>query len=200
MRVSIHSNDGRIANFKAVAVDSLDIEHVYNLQYVWLAAGERYDISFTMPTTTSEINPYTMKVIGFTDLSKPSSDTAVCSQAYITSPGYTNINNSYTLPHDCSSGFDFSIVPTGARVLNPPPKDPLQFQNRVRDPYTSFAQSGPIYPISIRSVFSNNTRPINEADPQFIEFNPTTSFNGIRTTYENVPYLLQSKEYEFTVE
>ena len=44
------------------------------------------------------------------------------------------------------------------------------------------------------SIFTNDTTPYKN-DPTLIDFKPDTGFNGIRTTWQRVPYLLQSDQH-----
>ena len=134
-----------------------------------------------------------MKFIGFTDLKNKT--TALCSLAYITSPGYTNIDSSNVHYHDCHD-HDLDIYPQNARVMNPPPLNLTEFNYRLQFPEwkDDLKKTGSIFPADLRSTFSNITTPFNEFSPKFIEFNVSTTFNGIRTTYDRVPYLLQNKD------
>ena len=50
IRTSIYDENDQIVSFTAIASDSLDIVPVKQLNYIWVAAGERYDIEVTIPT------------------------------------------------------------------------------------------------------------------------------------------------------
>ena len=197
IRVSVHDADNKLVPFTVIATDSLYVEPVEKVDYLWVAAGERYDISLdNVPPLTTEticcLPAYKMRMIGFTDLSN-TTGTPLCTIAYLTNDQSPTIDQSYVVPHDCKD-FDLTIVPDNARVLNPPAKHFTNFSNRVQFPdwKNSPDLKGPIYPVDLRSIFENETRPFNEGNSKLIEFNPSTTFNGIRTTYRDVPYFLQS--------
>ena len=139
-----------------------------------------------------------MKFIGFTYLRN--SETALCSLAYIKSPGYSKIDSSFVHFHDCRdhdiNDYPENVYPKNARSLNPPPVNYTEFAKRLRYPQWKVDEdkSGSIFPVDLRSKLTNKTTPYNKDSPTFIEFNTTTTFNGIRTTYNRVPYLLQSKD------
>ena len=188
IRVSIDN-----ARFTAIAADSLDIEPVHNLQYLWVSPGERFDILYYLPEDVTG-DAIKMRFLGFTSLTN--NQTALCSVAFLKFPGST-VDTSYTVPHNCSDFENYDVpFPLDTRVLNPPAK-PFQFFNKINDPYTNPLETeGNIFPVDIKSTFEFSTWiPPNPISPtQFIEFNSRTTFNEIRTEFPSIPYLLQSPE------
>ena len=112
--------------FAAIATDTLLIEPIRNLTYLWIAAGERYDI---IPDLSSSVEKaIKMRLISYTHLAD--SSTALCSIAWIKMPG-SSVDEAYTAPHDCSDFPDHdNVFPTNSRVLNPPPV-PGQFFQKI---------------------------------------------------------------------
>ena len=180
--------------FAAIATDTLLIEPIRNLTYLWIAAGERYDI---IPDLSSSVEKaIKMRLISYTHLAD--SSTALCSIAWIKMPG-SSVDEAYTAPHDCSDFPDHdNVFPTNSRVLNPPPV-PGQFFQKIDDPYADVSQTGNIFPISFVSRHYEELwipRREREESRQYIEFNPGTTLNGIRTLFPRTPYLLQDPELD----
>ena len=183
--------------FTAIAADSLDIKPVKQLKYLWVAAGERFDIvvrTKKIGETTIPFPAFKMRFIGFTDLKD--SSTAVCSIAYLKYPPFLSIDPNYVTPENCSD-FDLDIFPPSYpadyRIINPPGKRTMDWNNRIQDPYSNEkTTTGCIYPISLRSKFENNTKFV--LNKTFIDFNPVTTFNAIRTNFPDTPYLLQEPQ------
>ena len=156
IRVSISNN----TKFSAIAIDSLDIEPIRNLDYLWVSAGERYDILIDVPRFECQHRkrpPLQMQFIGYTNLQKGNS--GLCSIALITFPGSYPVDESYTLPSDCSDLQDYdNVFPLNRRILNPPPQvnesdlTSSPFYNKVLDPYTESDAPGSIFPVVARSL------------------------------------------------
>ena len=89
IRISIDN-----VKFAAIATDTLLIEPIRNLTYLWIAAGERYDIIPNLPSSEEAIK---MRLISYTHLAD--SSTALCSIAWIKMPGsvVTNYSNYLTI-------------------------------------------------------------------------------------------------------
>ena len=193
IRVSI---DG--FSFTAISADSLDIRPVENVTYLWVSPGERFDILFDLPSSLTIKEAIKMRFIGYTNLFDPNS--ALCSIAWLKFPD-SKVNQSYTVPSDCHDFPDHDkIFPTDSRVLNPPPKgqgpDPPQFFSQI-DPYADIKTSGNIFPVNL---MSNREEVVwipadSRNNGEFIEFNPKTTFNGIRTDFPSIPYLLQDPQH-----
>ena len=66
-----HKTAPKIVSFTAIATDSLDMVPVKNLNYVWVSAGERYDILFTLPNNVPSDKALKMRFIGYTHLNDP---------------------------------------------------------------------------------------------------------------------------------
>ena len=188
IRVSIDN-----VKFAAISSDSLDIEPVQNVSFLWIAAGERYDIIPDFPRD-SPAEAIKMRFIGYTHLGD--SSTALCSIAWLRFPG-SKVDVSYTAAKDCSDFPDHdNVFPTNSRVLNPPPV-PGQFFFKLDDPYSDLTQTGNIFPISLLSRVNQEVWiPEAERDDtrEFIEFDRVQSFNGIRTKFPRTPYLFQDPE------
>ena len=177
---------------------------IENLQYLWVAAGERFDIEFSMNLPTQPpATPWPaiqLQFIGYTDLTNSSS--GLCSIAYLKIGGYNDIDESYTVPSDCSDFLNYNVIfPTDVRTLNPPGKKYENFATRVQDPYNDTYPSGNIYPVDMRSNHVTITQPLirdfpveSTNDPTYIAFENLTTFNNIRTNFPKTPYLLQNPE------
>ena len=191
IRVSIDN-----LKFSAIAADSLDIEPVENLDYLWVSPGERFDIVF--PNNFQGTKAVKIRFIGYTNLQDGSS--SLCSIAWLRFPG-SSVDESYTVPHNCSDFPDYDAVfprPTEVRVLNPPPQivnsslNLSPFYYKV-DPYKP-DHPGNIYPVDLKSKVDQNiwiSPQVNNETREYIEFSSSTTFNGIRTNYSQTPYLLQ---------
>ena len=178
--------------FSAIASDSLYISPVNSLTNLWLAAGERYDILLkTKKNVANFPEAFKMRFLGFGDITD--SSTALCSIAWLKYPGQ-KIDDSYITPHDCR---DFDLVtpskyPPAQRTLNPPGISYEDWTRRLQFPdWKNNNAIGSIYPLDMRSLSLEDTS--NVHSKQFIKFNPSNTFNNIRTTFPRIPYLLQSK-------
>ena len=132
-------------------------------------------------------------MIGFGDITDNTS--ALCSIAWLVYPGQF-VNYSYIAPHDCQ-GFDLltpSHYPPSVRTLNPPGVSYDDWIERLKFPeWKKIDVVGSIYPVDFRSMFKNDTS--NVYSKEFIKFQPSNTFNDIRSTFPSVPYLLQSKKH-----
>ena len=202
VRVSIDNKesvtDSSYTSFKfvAIAADSLHIKPVKNLDYLWVSPGERYDILFTLPSDVPANKPIKMRFIGYTHLTtNDPASAAVCSVAFLNFPG-SPVDIDYTAPPDCSDFPDNdSPFPTlDKRILNPPAKA-NQFFKKIDYEDINTGTNGNIFPVDITSR-EDQPIPLNPFDPirKFIDFYPSTTFNGIRTEFPRHPYLLQSPE------
>ena len=80
IRISIDAH-----RFSAIAADSLYIEEIENLEYLWINSGERYDILVKTRKEVSNLKTaFKMRFIGFTDWTDNS--TALCSIAWFKYP------------------------------------------------------------------------------------------------------------------
>ena len=138
-----------------------------------------------------------MRFVGFTHLKNAS--TAVCSIAWLAYPGQ-EIDKSYTTPDYCTPGFD--LVPPGSyppaqRTLNPPGVNYSDWEHRLTYPdwENDLSLTGSIYPLDMRSVDNTNTSQMFPNSTQIIAFDSSTSFNGIRTNFSDIPYLLQHPQH-----
>ena len=142
-----------------------------------------------------------MRFIGYTNLQDGNS--SLCSIAWITFPG-TSLSaddKKYTVPHNCSDFPDYdNIFPTNTRILNPPPQifkknlTSSPFYNKIDDPYTNTSTNGNIFPVSIKAKIGQAvwiSPGENDNSREYIGFSSDTTFNGIRTNYSQIPYLLQ---------
>ena len=132
-----------------------------------------------------------MRFVGFTNLKN--SSTALCSIAWLKYPDQV-VDTSYVAPHNCTNaGFDLTTphdYPPKQRTLNPPGLNFTDWEERLKYPeWKNPSLSGSIYPLDMRAKMKVDTS--NVVSNQTIEFSPSTSFNGIRTNWSDVPYLLQ---------
>ena len=181
--------------FTAIAADSLYIKPIRNLTNLWVAAGERYDILLKPKSRAdwhSQKEAFKIRLIGFGDITD--NTTALCSIAWLKYPGQV-IDYNYTTPHDCSD-FDLltpSDYPPPQRTLNPPGISYKDWIQRLQFPdWRNLSAVGSIYPVDFRSSFKNDTS--NVYSTNFIKFQPSNTFNNIRSTFPRVPYLLQSED------
>ena len=176
--------------FTAIAADSLYIKPIRKLTYLWLSAGERYDIVVDTKRKYQR-DAFKMRFVGFTKLTDAS--TALCSIAWLKYPGQ-KVDDSYVTPHDCSDT-DLTTpdsYPPAQRTLNPPGFSVADWEQRLTfEESKDTSKVGSIYPADMRSKYLTKTSPVNST--QFIEITPSNTFNGILTTYPQIPYLLQSK-------
>ena len=177
----------------AVAADSLDIEPVTNINYTWLAAAERFDVQLDV-SSLEACNSCHIRLlfVGFTNLFNTlaeynNSNIALCTVAYL----WTHDEPSKEYVHKCTDQFSNStnIYPDGVRTLNPPSKNHSMFASRVRDPYAEDTKPGYIFPVDIQSKHIFNTSQVLQTTP--ITFYNVSTFNNIRTTWPDIPYLLQ---------
>ena len=203
IRVSIDNKEngqdssGSIFKFVAISTDSLDIKPIENLDFLWLSPGERYDILFTLPEDVPD-KAIKMRFIGYTDLNGLNNRSAICTVAHLRFPG-SPVDLDYTLQYGCPDfPYRDNIFPNGQRVLNPPPKASKQmaFFDKIDDIYSNPNETGNIFPVDItsREVQIPFIDPLTAHETEFIEFFPSTTFNGIRTEFPRVPYLLQDPE------
>ena len=210
IRISIDNkesaSDSTYTSFKFVAIsaDSLDIKPIENLDYLWVSPGERYDILFTLPNDVSSDKALKMRFIGYTHLNDPNNagPAAICSVAFLKFTGSPH-DPDYIVQHDCSDFPDHDKpFPPAKRVLNPPVKaiktvqdEQYVFFDKIDDIYTDPTETGNIFPVDITSRETQEVivNPLF-VKTEFIEFNPSTTFNGIRTEFPIIPYLLQDPE------
>ena len=210
MRFTIKTEDTKHLPFTAIAADSLNIEPIHNLTYIWVAAGERYDIIFKITEDNAEgidsgddKRAMQIRFSAFTNIPSPPTeepnDSQMCTIAWLKSGKYNIIDKDYRLPEKCSeAGFNPNVYDgEGKRVLNIPGKNPDTFsgQFRLRD-WEDTQKTAYIYPIDMRSKEFANTNNV-VAPTQFIEFGGGTTFNGIRTTFPRIPYLLQDPQEKY---
>ena len=167
-----------------------------------MSPGERYDILFTLPNDVSSGKALKMRFIGYTHLNDPekAGSAALCSVAFLKFTG-SPYDTSYIVPHDCSDFPDHDKpFPAAKRVLNPPVKADEQyvFFNKIDDIYEDPRKTGNIFPVDITSRIFQPVPidPLTKHKTEFIEFNPSTTFNGIRTEFPRIPYLLQDSEID----
>jgi len=180
--------------FSAIATDSLYIEEVPNLTNLWIAAGERYDILLetrTKKDVSEDSEAFKMRFVGFGDITD--NTTAVCSIAWLIYPKQT-IDDSYVT--NCTD-FDDLLTPSNypppQRTLNPPGIRKLDWDERLTTTDWKIpTKIGSIYPLDLRSYTATSFSNVIKDETQFIKFDKSTTFNGIRTNYSDVPYLLQS--------
>ena len=91
--------------FSAIATDSLYVEEVENLTYLWLGSGERYDILVrTRGSVEGVTEPFKMRFLGFHSIRKK--ETAICSLAWLVYPGQ-RVARDYHHSHQCQ---DFHLL------------------------------------------------------------------------------------------
>jgi len=176
----------------AIAADSLDIEPIENLRYTWVAAAKRFDVQIdTTPINTCGGYCFIrLQFIGFTNLynnTQSNVTNTLCSAAYI---WHTYEPNYYDVLSPKCSEYDTTPFPDFVRTLNPPSKNHTMFFGRVRDPHDDPTETGHIYPVDIRSKLSVDTSQVNYWTN--ITFHNVSTFNNIRTTWPDTPYLLQN--------
>ena len=187
-------------NLTAIAADSLDIEPVRNVNYVWVASGERFDIeiettSLNCPITHLAQQYIKLNFIGSTNLFPQFRslhyNTSVCSNAFLTTDGEVP-DLDYVHSHNCTEHYSnySNIFPDNVRTLNPPSKTYSMFSQRIRNPHLDVDSKGYIYPVDITS--KNHVPTWDVIETTFIEFTNVSTFNNIRTTWPSVPYLHQN--------
>jgi len=191
LRLSIEGH-----KFKVIAVDSQDIETVENLDYLWVAGGERFHI-VVQTKEEGDYNKtgtaYKIKVLGYANPNnKDYRSGPYCTIAWLKYPGQT-IGKNYV--PDCNSS-DFIQPLHPARTLNPVPIDFTEWNRRLN--FSNWnATSGNIFINDIRALqqrltlnFLNGTIQTTVLNRQYIEFVGIT-FNNITFRYPDVPLLLQ---------
>eukprot|EP00092_Neocalanus_flemingeri_P037132 GFUD01040420.1.p1 GENE.GFUD01040420.1~~GFUD01040420.1.p1 ORF type:complete len:791 (+),score=105.74 GFUD01040420.1:346-2373(+) len=187
LRLSIENH-----TFTAIAMDSRNIQPVTNLTDLWLAAGERYDI---LVKTTEEQDQsglaHKIKVIGYTD--QPHNKCPLCTIAWLKYPKQY-IDHTYDT-HSACTGFH---LPPPLRTLNPVPNKYAAWKNRIKYPnWKNPSTTGDIFIADLREPKSKSKSTItNLANTQYIEFDGNITFNGLRMSYPQVPFLLQDPANE----
>ena len=191
--------------FSAIASDSIYIEEIKNLTYLWIASGERYDILLKTREDVSDIKEaFKMRFVMFNCIFELK---AVCSIAWLRYEGQA-IDTNYVHPHLCREGFDLrspgrypqyqttSYPHPGVRSLNTPGASEKDWQERLtperwRDP----GNMGSIYPVDMRSLTPTDTSSLHST--QIIRLSRFyTSFDQIEMRSEffpKIPYLFQDK-------
>eukprot|EP00092_Neocalanus_flemingeri_P019227 GFUD01020828.1.p1 GENE.GFUD01020828.1~~GFUD01020828.1.p1 ORF type:complete len:939 (-),score=141.75 GFUD01020828.1:668-3415(-) len=195
LRLSI---DGH--KFTAIAVDSLNIKLVPELTDLWLAAGERYDIVVHTKKSKEQEYAYKIKVYGYAhpnDKKHP-----LCTIAWLKYPGQKT-DPSYVTPSDCN-GFDTPSFDTPSKTLNPVPNNYAAWQNRIKaTKLQNPGITGDIFIADLRATKPQPTINIFSGsghsallNTHYIEFAGNITFNGLRMTYPDVPFLLQDPAKE----
>jgi len=165
-------------SFTAIAADSLDIQPVYSLDSVWLAAGERYDIIIETRTPHEEIQEtaYKIKVSGTFG-----NDKHLCGIAWLRYPGQT-IDDSTVNTSDCP---DFPPM-SGGRTLNPVPNN---YEDWIGSP-----ENGKYFIKDLKAAKDEPTINFDNLanfNTHYIEFSGDITFNNKRMIYPDIPFLLQ---------
>lgn len=178
--------------FTVIAADSLYIEPIQNITYLWLSSGERYDILVKTKDHVPLVKQaFKMRVLGFTKITD--SSTALCSIAWLRYPGQT-VDEDYITPSDCT---DFDRLtpdhyPPAERTVNPPGLSHADWEQRLTyHDWKDKKKVGSIYPVDMRSESRTDTSSVSKTE--FIDLVPIHNLNGIKTTSPRVPFLMQSE-------
>ena len=200
MRFTVKKTETEHLPFAVIASDSLYIKPIENVTYIWLSAGERYDIILRTPEATGvQKNAVQFRFSTFTQFnaSEDPNSSQMCTIAYLKTGDFSKIDPNYRLPFTCSEAKFNPNIYDGPfkRVLNAYPRRPETFlpPQRLGFPeWEDTSSTGYIYPIDMRSFETFvNAGVVNKGNPEFIEFGGGTTFNHIRTTFPQIPYLLQ---------
>eukprot|EP00092_Neocalanus_flemingeri_P037130 GFUD01040418.1.p1 GENE.GFUD01040418.1~~GFUD01040418.1.p1 ORF type:complete len:1040 (+),score=193.32 GFUD01040418.1:3-3122(+) len=168
--------------FTAIAMDSLNIQPVYALTDLWLAAGERYDIVVQTKQYYNESGPaYKIRVFGYTNQYDKSAG-SLCTIAWMKYPKQ-DIDYSYVTPCNCSG---FKKLPSPRRTLNPVPNNLAEWNGSPAN--------GNYFIKDLKAIDQAKNIHSWNRNTQYIEFRGEIAFNGLRMTYPDVPFLLQDPE------
>ena len=187
LRFSLESH-----SFTVVAADGQDLLPVENVHYLWLAPGERFDIRVNTGGFGSQ-RPLKMTVFGFKDIANKIGP--LCTSAVL------HLNDSLASVTNCDPQEEVTL-PSGARVLNPPPYSQTEWDTRLTyDTYSDSHMAGNIFIGDLRAkhtrpdLFLLSSKPINSIDnnTQYVELEDF-SLNGYRMKFPDKPMLLQQPE------
>ena len=98
MRFTMKTDPTTHLPFTAIAADSLYIEPIKNVTYIWIWPGERYDIIFKTPEEEgTQKNAIQMRLAAFTqiDSSVEPNPSQMCTIAYLVSGDFSKIDPNF---------------------------------------------------------------------------------------------------------
>ena len=187
LRLSIEDH-----KFMAIAADGQDIQSVEDLDYLWVAGGERFDI---VVKNIKADKPYKIKVFGYEnpnlENSEKPSKVPYCTIAWLTHTRH-NIDISYFA--DCHSS-EF-MQSTNSRTLNPIPMNYTAWKERKKYGNIFFDDIKAMNPEN-SLTFMNGTIQSSLLNTQYTELIDLT-FNNNIFQFPDVPLLLQDPQINET--
>ena len=182
IRVSVEGH-----TFSVIATDSVEIDPVENVDAIWVASGERYDIVINTKNISRKDDPYKIQVVHLTS-KQPGVGILLCSLAWLRYKGQT-VDNS--IMADC----DEMKSMTHKKVVNPVPVDYSKWAKSAESESTNY-----IYPANLSSCSKPkgienilNTQYISMHGMKFNNFSMSFPSN-----YSDVPVLFQSPSDAYT--